>query len=135
MSHIASIASDMGIIVSDLNFDSVNLIKDLEIARHALYASKEKMLPHVNEVMEENPNIEMDEVPLLEWLDDNSERESFTLVQSRKRKKRKIKTPMGNPLGGDHVRRSKRTTPSLYRNVGDKKNPNSLGKKTIRRNP
>jgi hypothetical protein len=105
MSQIASIASGVGIIVSDLNFDSVNLIKDLEIIRHALYASKEKMLPHVNEVMEENPNIEMDEVPLLEWLDDNSERESFTLVQSRKKKKGKLKLPWeihweGTMLGG-----------------------------------
>jgi hypothetical protein len=69
------------------------------------------MLPNVNEVMEENPNMERDGVPLLEWLDDNSEAESFTVVQSRKKEKRQIKTPMENPLGMTLLRGAKEQHP------------------------
>jgi hypothetical protein len=93
------------------------------------------MLPHVNEVMEENPNIEMDEVPLLEWLDDNSERESFTLVQSRKKKKGKLKLPWeihweGTMLGG-----AKEQHPPYIEMLAIRKNPNSPGKKIATRIP
>jgi hypothetical protein len=93
------------------------------------------MIPNVNEVMEENPNMERDGVPLLEWLDDNSEAESFTVVQSRKKEKRQIKTPMENPLGMTLLGGAKEQHPPYIEMLVIRKNPNSPGKKTATRIP
>jgi hypothetical protein len=35
----------------------------------------------------ESEEVQPEEVPLLEWLDDDEENEQYTLVQSRKKKK------------------------------------------------
>jgi hypothetical protein len=83
---IVDLAHEMGVNVNGLQFDTVNLMKDLKIARHAL--DKEKCAlqldpsgPCVAEVVDKGV------VPLLQWLDNDSEPESFTLVQSKKKKK------------------------------------------------
>jgi hypothetical protein len=54
--------------------------------------------------------MEVNDVPLLEWLDDDSEAGQFILVQSRKKQ-------LENSAGVVNVR-SKRTTPSIYRDRG-----------------
>jgi hypothetical protein len=77
----------MGIIVQPSDFDKVDLLRDIEIARNAL--KNPKLI--VEEVVEESQLLEnigeAGAVHLLEWLDEDSEDEQFTLVQSRKKKK------------------------------------------------
>lgn len=58
----------------------------------------------------------MVEIPLLEWVENDSELEHFTIVQSRKKKKKSRK--LENPTKEVQVRRSKRCTPSVYREKG-----------------
>jgi hypothetical protein len=105
----------MGVNVNGLQFDTVNLMKDLKIARHAL--DKEKCAlqldpsePCVAEVVDKGV------VPLLQWLDNDSEPESFTLVQSKKKKK--VSVGQGDSLISTPLRRSKRIVPSKYRDRG-----------------
>jgi hypothetical protein len=84
--NIARLAGDMGIDCSSLNFYSIDLIKDLEIARHAL----EKPKNSVNEGKSEEEDstlVPISSIPPLEWIEEDSEEERFTLVQSRKKKK------------------------------------------------
>lgn len=115
----------MGVVISDYEFDKVDMMKDLELARHKLDDKNSKL---ANNLLIEEKNIrdsEPDQVPLLEWINEDSEEENFILVQSRKRKKeqRKLKNSLSvNSCRKDNIiptRTSKRTTPSLYRvNVG-----------------
>jgi hypothetical protein len=37
------------------------------------------------------PSVKVASIPLLEWIDDDSENETFTLVQSKKKKKKQVK--------------------------------------------
>jgi hypothetical protein len=64
-------------------------MKDIEVARHAIDKVKEILVPDSNEVVAE-PVAILDEIPLLQWLDDDSESEHFTLVQSRKKKRQSV---------------------------------------------
>jgi hypothetical protein len=69
-------------------FDSIDILKDIEVARHALEKKKKIDVPIQeieNEIPTEDNNIS--DIPLLEWLDDDSEDEKFILVQSKKRSK------------------------------------------------
>jgi hypothetical protein len=114
---IADIAGDMGIIIQTSDFDKVELVKDLEIARHAI--RNPIVLPDAN--MDDSSKLDgtyvQDEIPLLDWLDDDSEAENFVLVQYRKKKKKQGICSMENSVSKGHVRRSQRTTPSVYRSV------------------
>jgi hypothetical protein len=61
----------MGVTISHDQFDIVDVMKDLEIARHALDRVKKK------EVVDPNENNELEttqgeEIPMLEWLDEVS---------------------------------------------------------------
>jgi hypothetical protein len=58
------------------------------------------------------------DVPLLEWLDEDSDEEKFILVQSKKKRKRKVRTSLGSLEKEPYIRRSSRTTPSGYRQIG-----------------
>jgi hypothetical protein len=66
---------------------------------------------------------ELDSVPLLEWLDDDSENEKFTIVQSRKKKKKQVKLCLECLVEEPPIRKSKRLTRSLYRKVGGQEPP------------
>jgi hypothetical protein len=85
---ISALAAYMGVKISLDNFDTIDIMRDLEMARLAL--DKVKCVKPPNLDLEENPISEVDvnDVPLLEWLDVDSEAEQFILVQSRK-------TPVG----------------------------------------
>jgi hypothetical protein len=63
-------------------------MKDLEMSRLAL--DKAKCVKPPVPVIEEFPidEVEVNDVPLLEWLEDDSKAEQFILVQSRKKRKR-----------------------------------------------
>jgi hypothetical protein len=83
--------------------------------------------PKVNVPSKIDGEIENDEsghidVPLLEWLDEDSEAESFTIVQSRKKKKKQAQFLLENPVLTLPVRRSQRTAPSIYRSRGGQEN-------------
>jgi hypothetical protein len=49
--NISCLASDMGVDISSMGFDTVDIMKDLELARHALDKSKKSPMS--------NPNSEM----------------------------------------------------------------------------
>jgi hypothetical protein len=70
----------MGVEISIDNFDTIDIMKDLEMARLALDKAKCVKLP--NQVTEESPmnEMEVNDVPLLEWLDDDSDAGQFILV-------------------------------------------------------
>jgi hypothetical protein len=60
-------------------------MKYLEIARHALDKIKNIPQPDTNEQCEDDVVVEGG-VPLLEWLDNDSESKLFTLVQYKEKK-------------------------------------------------
>jgi hypothetical protein len=85
---IVGLASEMGVSISLDQFDTVDVMKYLEIARHALDRVKKKEVVDPNEY-DEPETIQGDEIPMLEWLDDVYDEEQFILVQSKKKKKKK----------------------------------------------
>lgn len=85
--EVVHITSEMGIVIEDDDFDTCNLLKDLEIARNDLYEKQieQKVGPQTEsvEVTQGDSNI-----PELEWLqEESSEPEDFILVESRKKKR------------------------------------------------
>lgn len=80
---IAQIALDMGVNISVDEFDCVDLMKDLEIARHAL-DNKSSCQSNTDNVVSDVDHAKMDRGNLLlEWVNEDSEEENFTLVQSK----------------------------------------------------
>jgi hypothetical protein len=71
---IADLAGCMGINVGKGNFETFDLMKDIELARHTLNDVKKNRIPDPNEGSKE-PNMIGEEIPLLQWLDDDSEAE------------------------------------------------------------
>jgi hypothetical protein len=121
----------MGVVITSDHFDKVELLKDIELARHAL--QNIKVVDVLMKEMEcaKSEEVQHEEVPLLEWLDDDEENEQYTLVQSRKKKKKVLRTHLELPVGEAPVRRSSRATSSLYKRGEEqehlapgKKNPN-----------
>jgi hypothetical protein len=112
------IAVGMGVLIPKEKCDSIDILKDIEVARHAL-DKKETVIP-IHEVESEIPtSVSKDnEVPLLEWLDEDPDEENFILVQSKKKLKKKVRTSLGC-LEKEPYIRSTRTTPSVYRQVGE----------------
>jgi hypothetical protein len=130
--EIVVLAADMGVTISIENFHIVDIMKDLESARLALDKTKSARPPEQIEEVEPNVEIDSNDVPLLEWLDDDFEGEQFILVQSRK--KRKETTRLENSAGTIQVRRSRRTTPSVYRCMSGGGQENPVPMKKIPRN-
>jgi hypothetical protein len=115
---IVDLAGEMGVVISDSDFDILNLMKDLELARHALEKRKDVEIKSLDVYGETPENIDQTKIPLLEWVDEDSEVENITLVLSKKNKKKKqAQLKLESPGVGVPVR-SKRTTPSVYRNKG-----------------
>jgi hypothetical protein len=109
-------------------FDTVEIMKDLEIARYALDKSKESPIPNPNSMVHVDEMIPKEDVPLLEWLENDSEYEQFTVVQPKKKKNLKSQSLLEDSAKGVPIRRSKRTTPSMYRGRGGQE---GLGKKGL----
>jgi hypothetical protein len=116
--NIGRIDGHMVVVIPDFEFDKIELLKDVEIARHALYKKQSRPLPDVEEVAQSPKEIGNEEVPLLEWLDDDSENEKCTLVQSKKKKKKQVKLSLEKSVEKPTLRRSQRTAPSVYRRDG-----------------
>jgi hypothetical protein len=93
------------------------LLKDLELARLSLHDKQKVPIPEIE--VPENASIvdNVGNVSLLEWLDEDSENEKITLVQSKKKKKKQVKTMLKHPTCEIPIRRSRRNTPFVYRKV------------------
>jgi hypothetical protein len=115
---IVNLASEMGISIPLDQFDAIDVMKDLEIARHALDRVKKKEIVDPNEC-DEKIALQNDEIPMLEWLDEESEGEQFILLQSKKKKQ--VQIQLDHIVKNEPVRRSTRTAPSVYRNKGSGK--------------
>jgi hypothetical protein len=70
--YIVDLVRDMGVMIYDKDFDIVDLMKDLEVARHALEKNKGKDVKHPDEYDEAIVADQQCEVPLLEWVDEDS---------------------------------------------------------------
>jgi hypothetical protein len=108
-------------------------LKDIELARHALQNIKAVDVLMKEMECTKSEEVQHEEVPLLEWLDDDEENEQYTLVQSRKKRKRKFleliwNFQLGRPLSGEVVEQ-----PLLYIREGRSRNILLLGKKSKRR--
>jgi hypothetical protein len=120
---IADIACDMGIDMPFSNFDLIDIMKGLEVARHSLKSINASKF-NVSNVQKAQENDEIaSELHLLEWIDDDSEAEQFTLVQSKKKKKRQSVHRLEKPIKREPLRRSKRIVPLVYRDKGGQENP------------
>jgi hypothetical protein len=119
-SYICSLAECMGIEILPDQFDVVDIMKDLEIARHALDRSKKLEHKNPNDFVQEEEFRLVDEIPLLGWKEEGSKTNSFTLVQSKKKKN--THALLENPSKGVCIR-SMRSTPSVYRDKGNQGNP------------
>jgi hypothetical protein len=118
---IASLASEMGINIAPDQFESINIIKVLEIVRQALDRSK-LIEPPINEEIEVVNNVECVEVGnLIERIKKDSELDSSHLSNLEKKKKRQLKKSLENSGMKNPLRRSSRTTPSIYRGKGCRK--------------
>lgn len=77
----------MGINIDNSDFDKIDLMKDLEIARHALKNNK----PDSENVDKSNDDHDLNlndcGTNLLEWINEDFEEENFVIVQSRKKKR------------------------------------------------
>jgi hypothetical protein len=71
------------------------------------------------------------DVPLLEWLEKDSDDKQFTLVQSKEKKKKTSQLLLENSVRTTPIRRSKRTTPSVYRRKGGQEGCAPLIKKLV----
>jgi hypothetical protein len=90
--QIVAKASLMGVRIPDGNFDTVNLVRDLELARNSL-VSKHKTVKPPSSVLFIESN-EGTTTPLsMDWISSNdTEDSSFTLVESRKKKNMRRKS-------------------------------------------
>lgn len=100
--------------------DKIYITKDLELARHNLGNKTKKVIPQeVDDLDADFPGD--NNIPLLEWVNEDSEEEKFILPQSRKKKREQNKLKKSVVIGSSGrqinapARRSKRTTPSVYR--------------------
>jgi hypothetical protein len=87
-------SNSMGVVLNDTNFESINILKDLETARFALNKKLQDNLNQVNpepSVVEVNQKEDDCEQNLLHWIEeDNSDIEDFILV-TPKRVRRSVK--------------------------------------------
>jgi hypothetical protein len=98
--QIVAKANLMGVKIPDGNFDTINLVRDLELARNSL-GSKHKSVKPLSSVLFIESN-EGTTTPLsMDWISSNdNDDSSFTLVESRKKKnmKRKSSVSASRPI-------------------------------------
>lgn len=97
--ELVDVASYMGIALDESDFATFNLLKELETARHDLFAKQNEMkvVTLINSEVEPDNN---DNILCLEWThDDMSDLDDFTLVESRKKKREKRKSILISPNG------------------------------------
>ena len=104
-------AGKLGIDSTNLNYEKIDMLRELERARAGLIEKKRESVIEVD--TENTTSLPSEEVKFLEWYSENSEDEGFQLVSSRKTKRKK-KSPMARlkkkiessnppPLEGEHT--------------------------------
>jgi len=104
-------AGKLGIDSTNLNYEKIDMLRELERARAGLIEKKRESVIEVDK--ENTTSLPSEEVKFLEWYSENSEDEGFQLVSSRKTKRKK-KSPMARlkkkiessnppPLEGEHT--------------------------------
>lgn len=73
--EIANLTSDMGIVIQDFDFDKVDMMKDLELARHNL-DNKSELVKDPN-TSQSDEVVNEDNMLLLEWTNAVSEEENL----------------------------------------------------------
>jgi hypothetical protein len=107
--QIVAKASLMGVRIPDGNFDTVNLVRDLELARNSL-VSKQKTVKPPSVVLFIKSN-EGTTTPLsMDWISsDDNEDSSFTLVESRKKKNMRRKSAVSTSRPITRSQRNKKS--------------------------
>ncbi|TVU05124.1 hypothetical protein EJB05_48275, partial [Eragrostis curvula] len=131
--ELVSVALNLGVSLNSDCFDKIDLMEDLEIARHTLDLKKASCTSssdvpsssndNITDLTINSDNVSDKNTMLLEWINEDSEEESFTLVQSRKKKKKSNSPVMRISDRPIPLRRSQRSTPSVYRDKGGQENP------------
>jgi hypothetical protein len=62
---------------------------------------------------------------MLEWTEEGSKTEQFTLVQSKNKRKKRLSL-LENPVKMHPIRRSSWITPLVYRKIGGQENPGPI---------
>jgi hypothetical protein len=70
----------MGLVIPSVDFDKIDLLNDIEVARHALYKKQANPIPVFEESDKSESKEDIGDVPLLEWIDEDYKNEKFTLV-------------------------------------------------------
>jgi hypothetical protein len=86
--ELVGLAAGMVVQISDLQFNKIDLMRDIEIARKALHLSKQKDIVDPNLGNDDEMIPKISDSLLLGWTCDDSDSEHFTLVQSKKKKKK-----------------------------------------------
>jgi hypothetical protein len=89
--EIMSMARRMGVAKDPSEFERVDFMKDLEVARHVIEVSKKAEIVDPNEGVSIDDVVVEDSYDVLEGVDEVSESEAFILVESRKKRRQKIK--------------------------------------------
>ena len=101
---IITVTADMGVILDATDFDTFDILKDLEQARNNLYQKQcDKVSAPQTETVEEDPrdNKNLD----LIWIHyESSKSDDFILVESRKKKRENIKISPSSK-GNDKIRK------------------------------
>jgi hypothetical protein len=84
--EIVHLTSDMGINIDCVQFDSVEIMRDLEVARHSLDKTRNNVINNPNEGIVPMEAIQENQILALEWLEEDSESKIFTMVESKKEK-------------------------------------------------
>jgi hypothetical protein len=67
--------------------NSVEIMRDLEVARHSLDKTRNNVINNPNEGIVPMEAIQENQILALEWLEEDSESKIFTMVESKKRKR------------------------------------------------
>jgi hypothetical protein len=90
--------SDMGVNIDENDFDTFDLLKNLEKARDDLYKKQSVTsdIPQTESVEVSNP---VNSILALEWMqEESSETDDFILVESRKKKRERKEKVLSFPL-------------------------------------
>jgi hypothetical protein len=86
-SKICNLVDCMGVSILPNKYDVVDIMRDWKEARHVLNRTRVVEPKNPTDFIQEEIIKVESEVPLLEWKENDFESESFTLVQSKKKKK------------------------------------------------
>jgi hypothetical protein len=122
-SEICKLVNYMGVSILPYQFDVIDIMRDLEVARHALDKTKRVELKNSNDFIQEEKIDVESEIPLLGWKENDSNQSHIPSPIKKQEDKHPL---LENSIRGPCVRRSKRTSPSVYRDKGGQGSSSSM---------